>query len=231
LRSLDVLRDPVREGAEGAPVPVADELKLAAIDAIWERKAWKEATWLGRRVNRYPADLQCAQELVAQQRPDVVILTGDDDGLAGRALFVASILELVGHGHVVAVGADDTSERPEHPRLTYVAGRADDADVAAHVRSLAVARGEAMVFLALGDLGRVVNAFEHYAPLVPIGGYVVIENTVVNGRPAAAGFGAGPLEAVFRILALHPDFVSDHGVERYTITFNRDGYLRRMEPK
>jgi cephalosporin hydroxylase len=231
FQSLGVLRDPVQEGAEGAPVPVADELKLAAIDAIWDRKAWKDATWLGRRVNRYPSDLQCAQELLAQHRPDVVIVTGDDDGLVGRALFVASILDLVDHGHVVAVGADDTGERPEHARLTYVTGRADDAEVAAQVRSRAEAQGDAMVFLALGDSRRVINAFEHYASLVPVGGYVVVENTVVNGRPAAAGFGAGPLEAVFRILAAHPDFVSDHGVERYTITFNRDGYLRRMEPK
>ena len=231
FRSLDVMRDPVRHGAEGAAVPVPDELKLAAIDAIWERKAWKDATWLGYRVNRYPADLQCAQELLSQHRPDVVILAGDDDGLGGRALFVAAILELEGHGHVVAVGADDTGARPEHPRVTYVAGRADDGKVAAQVRSLTEARGNAMVFLALGDHLRVFNAFEQYASLVPAGGYVVVENTVVNGRPAAADFGAGPLEAVFKILAAHSDFVSDHGVERYTITFNRDGYLRRMEPK
>jgi cephalosporin hydroxylase len=66
---------------------------------------------------------------------------------------------------------------------------------------------------------------------VPVGGYVVVENTVVNGRPAAAGFGAGPLEAVTQILATHRDFVSDHALEQYTITFNRNGYLRRLEPR
>ena len=88
-----------------------------------------------------------------------------------------------------------------------------------------------MVFLALGQDRRVVAAFDLYEPLVPPGGYVIVENTVVNGRPAAPGFGAGPLEAVFQLLPRHTDFVVDHDLERYTVTFNRSGYLRRLEPR
>ena len=76
-----------------------------------------------------------------------------------------------------------------------------------------------------------VQAFERYAPLVGVGGYVVVENTVVNGRPVSAGFGAGPPEAVFQLLTRHQDFVIDATMERYTVTFNRNGYLRRMEPQ
>ncbi len=30
------------------------------------------------------------------------------------------------------------------------------------------------------------------------------------------------------ILGRHPEFVADPTVERYTLTFNRNGYLRRM---
>ena len=63
-----------------------DELKLAAIEAVWDRQAWREATWLGHRVNRFPTDLHCYQELLVAQRPDVVVVTGDDDGLGGRGL-------------------------------------------------------------------------------------------------------------------------------------------------
>ena len=229
--SLDRLRDPLDHDADAPAVPVADELKLAAIEALWDRKAWKEATWLGHRVNRYPTDLQCYQELLAVNRPDTVIVTGDDDGLGGRALFIASILDLLGRGRVIAAGSSDIAGRPAHPRVTHIRGRADEAEVAAQVRSLADARGGAMVFLALGQDRRAMRAFEHYESLVPPGGYVVVENTVVNGRPAAPGFGAGPLEAVFQLLAKHPDFVSDHTLERYTITFNRHGYMRRLEPK
>lgn len=226
---IDALRDPVNHNADVAAVPVAEELRLAAIEATWDRKAWKEATWLGHRVNRYPADLHSYQELLARQRPDVVILTGEDDGLDGRARFVAGVLDQLGHGRIVAVGPDDLPVARDHERVVHVPGRADDGDVAAGVRAEVGAGSTCMVFLALGADRRVMAAFEQYADLVPPGGYVVVENTVVNGRPAAAGFGAGPLEGVFQLIAKHPEFVIDHTLEQYTITFNRNGFLRRLE--
>ncbi len=230
-QALGPLRDPVVYGAQNDAVPVPEELKLAAIEAAWDQQSWRETTWLGHRVNRHPSDLYCYQELVARNRPDVVVVTGDDDGLGGRAMFFASMLDLVDHGHVLAVGESASAKDalPQHPRVTYVEGCADAPATAARVVDLAHAHGDAMVFLALGAHGRVVSAFERYESLVPAGGYVVVENTVVNGRPAAAGFGAGPLEGVFQILGTHPDFVSDRTFERYVVTFNRDGYLRRME--
>jgi cephalosporin hydroxylase len=74
----------------------------------------------------------------------------------------------------------------------------------------------------------VLAAFEAYSPLVPVGSYLVVENTVVNGRPVESAFGPGPHEAVSDILRTHRDFVPDPSYERFTITFNKHGYLRRM---
>jgi cephalosporin hydroxylase len=56
-----------------------------------------------------------------------------------------------------------------------------------------------------------------------------VENTVVNGRPVASGFGPGPHEAVVTILGRHSEFVVDPACERYTLTFNRGGYLKRVQ--
>ena len=64
--------------------------------------------------------------------------------------------------------------------------------------------------------------------MVAVGGYVVVENTVVNGRPARPGFAPGPYEAVEAILGRSGDFVPDPSGERYTVTFNRNGYLKRV---
>ena len=57
------------------------------------------------------------QEIVASVRPEWIVETGTDGG--GRAFFLATVCELLGHGRVVSVD-DAAGERPEHPRLTYV---------------------------------------------------------------------------------------------------------------
>ncbi|MGH9227192.1 MAG: CmcI family methyltransferase [Acidimicrobiales bacterium] len=225
--AFDALREPTDVPA--APVPVPDEVKLAAIESVWDHQAWRDATWLGHPVNRYPADLHVYQELLATHRPGLVVLAGDDLGLGGRALYAASICDQLGHGQVIAVGGSDPSERPRHARITHVAGAPEDPDVAGQVAALAPERPDALVILGLGAIERVVAAFHRYAALVPVGGYVVVENTVVNGRPARAGFAPGPYEAVEAILGRSGEFVPDPAGERYTLTFNRNGYLRRVE--
>jgi cephalosporin hydroxylase len=225
--AFDALRDPTTWGSDIA-VPVPEELKLAAIEAVWDHREWQSATWLGEPVLRYPTDLLVYQELISRLRPGLVVLAADDDGLGGRALLAASICDLVGHGSVVAVGRSDVDARPTHPRVTHLAGQPETAEVAAQVTALAPGDPDALVVIGLGQDKRVMEAFDRYSPLVGIGGYVVIENTVVNGRPAAAGFGAGPQEAVFQLLTRVHDFVIDPAMERFTVTFNRNGYLRRL---
>lgn len=228
LLSFDDDRDPVAT-TDATPQPVPEELKLAAIEAIWEHQAWREATWLGVPVARYPADLHSYQEVTSAVRPDVTVLLGDDLGLGGRALFLASVADQLGHGQVVAVGKAVDGTRPDHPRVTYIDAPADDPAARAEVGGM-VGDGTALVIIGLGAVQRVTAAFASYAPLVPVGGYVVVENTVVNGRPAASSFGPGPHEAVSALLRLHPEFVPDVAYERHTVTFNKNGYLRRTAP-
>jgi cephalosporin hydroxylase len=157
----------------------------------------------------------------------LIVVIGDDDGLGGRTLLAASVCDQLDHGRVIGVGRGEPGERPPHPRITQLGGPPEAAEVAAQVHDLAGGESEALVIIGLGEPLRVAAAFDHYAPLVPVGGYVVVENTVVNGRPAAAEFGTGPHEAVVQILNRHRAFVTDPNLERYTVTFNRNGYLRR----
>jgi len=226
---FDAMRDPV--DADSAPVPpspVSDELKLAAIEAIWNHQAWRDATWLGHPVGRLPSDLYAYQELLAEVRPDVVVVIGDDPGLGGRALFVASVCEQLGHGRVLAVGRDTAGEVPAHDRIVRITGEAETDTTAAKVADHVGPEENAVVIVGLGATPRVIAAFELYSPYVPVGSYVVVENTVVHGRPVASNFGLGPWEAVNGILERHREFVSDPKWERYTVTFNKGGYLKRM---
>ncbi|MEO6629192.1 MAG: CmcI family methyltransferase, partial [Aquihabitans sp.] len=218
-------RDPVID-TTAPPMPVADELKYAAIEAMWDSQSWHDATWLGNPVHRYPTDLHSYQELIVDLKPEVIVWLGNDPGLAGRALFSASLCEQLGGGRVLAVGTADAPTVVGHDRITHVVGQPDDPTVVEQVRNL-VGDSDALVFIGLGAVQRVLGAFDAYAPLVPVGGYVVLENTVVNGRPAASGFGPGPREAAVEISNRHREFVPDVAYERYTITFNKGGFLRR----
>jgi cephalosporin hydroxylase len=57
---------------------------------------------------------------------------------------------------------------------------------------------------------------------------VVVEDTNVNGHPVLPDFGPGPMEAVDDFLEEHPEFAVDTSREKYLMTFNPRGYLRRV---
>ena len=70
--------------------------------------------------------------------------------------------------------------------------------------------------------------FQAYERFVPVGSYVVVENTILNGYPVNASHGPGPFEAVRRILNVNGDFVADSRWEKHGLTFNLGGFLRRI---
>ena len=78
------------------------------------------------------------------------------------------------------------------------------------------------------DRAATVREFQAYAPLVPVGSYVVVADTIVNGHPVWPTFGPGPLEAVKQILAADGRFVADPLMEKYSLTFNPGGFLVRV---
>jgi cephalosporin hydroxylase len=51
---------------------------------------------------------------------------------------------------------------------------------------------------------------------------------MVNGHPVWPAFGPGPAEAVKKILSQHGEFVPDPLLEKYSLTFNAGGFLKRV---
>jgi cephalosporin hydroxylase len=204
-----------------------EELRTAFVEAFWSALSWKDSKWLGRPVTTPPTDLLVYQELIAATRPEWIIETGRRS--PGRTLFLASICELLDHGHVVSVG-DGNTATPEHPRITYVTEPPYEDSAFAAVREIVGGTPNALVVVASGSgAPRLVREFEGYAPFVAVGSYVVFENTIVNGHPVWPGYGPGPTEAVKRILGKHSDFVGDSSWEKHGLTFNPGGFLRRVK--
>jgi cephalosporin hydroxylase len=217
---------PSADGRPEHPTPVPDELAWAFTEAVWRSLPWTRTTWLGRRIETAPTDLVAYQEIITDVRPDYILETGTGDG--GRSLFLASICELLGHGEVISIGAEHGVELPRHPRLRYVEGRAHAPDVVQQVRRI-VDRGRALVILgSCVDRVKTTAEFDAYSSLVPVGSYVVIADTIVNGHPVWPAFGDGPAESVKQVLALHGEFVQDPNMEKYSLTFNPGGFLKRV---
>jgi cephalosporin hydroxylase len=70
-----------------------------------------------------------------------------------------------------------------------------------------------------------------YAPLVQVGDYLVVEDTNVNGHPTYPAYGPGPMEALERFLRETDEFEVDTVAERFMMTLNPRGYLRRAKPQ
>ena len=221
----------IATGVDGVPetaAPIPEELRTAFIEAFWEGLSWKETKWLGSSITNAPTDLIIYQELLASARPDWVVETGTRGG--GRALFLASICELLGHGQVVSIGDEASARRPAHDRITYVQESPYEERAFARAREITGGKPNALVVLGSNSGAmRLMHEFAGYAPLVARGSYVVVENTIANGHPVWPGYGPGPAEAVKRILAANSDFVQDSSWEKFGLTFNPGGFLRRVK--
>jgi cephalosporin hydroxylase len=185
-------------------------------------------SWFGYQTLKCPLDLWIYQELLVRTMPDFVVECGTY--LGGSALYLAMILDLVGHGEVITIDADRGAVRPEHPRLTYLTGSSVDPFVVQAV-SQRTGNGRAMVILDSDHRqAHVLAEMRAYAPLVQEGDYLVVEDTNVNGHPVWPGFGPGPMEAVDQFLSESDEFIRDRRCERLLLTLQPGGWLRRTKP-
>lgn len=191
----------------------------------WKR-TWHNTYWLGVRVQKNPLDLWIYQELVHSLKPDLIVECGTADG--GSTLFFASICDLVNHGRILTIDVASHPSRPIHPRIQYVT--ASSISPLAVDAAKAAARGAARVLVVLDSdhsYRHVLDEMRIYADIVTSGSYLVVEDSNINGNPVLPKFGPGPAEAIEKFLSERGDFVVDESREKFFMTFNPRGYLRK----
>jgi cephalosporin hydroxylase len=187
----------------------------------------QQTYWLGVPVQKSPLDCWIYQEIITELRPDVIIETGTD--LGGSALFLASICDAVGRGHVVSVDVRPSAQI-RHPRVTFLVGDSTSEPTLNRIRDLTRASEQCMVILdsdhTAEHVGRELRAYREF---VTIGSYMVVEDTNINGHPVLPDHGPGPLEAVRDFIAEDRDFEIDKSREKFLLTYFPNGFLKRVD--
>jgi cephalosporin hydroxylase len=156
---------------------------LVAADAHDYAYLW---TWWGVPIIQVPADTIATQEVVFAAKPTVIIETGVARG--GSLIFMASLLQLLGHGKVIGIDIDirahnrDSIERhPMAHRIELVQGSSTDPAVLAQVRKLIAPTDQVMVVLD-SDHSRahVLAELMAYGPMVTPGQYMVVADTALG---------------------------------------------------
>jgi cephalosporin hydroxylase len=189
-------------------------------------------TWLRVPLVKTPADMLAFQQVIADTRPELIVETGVYVG--GSALMFASMQALLGiDGRVIAVDVDLSlvNDRVrEHPRIELIEGSSTDPEIVSRIRAAARGRRTMVDLDADHRAHHVLEELRTYSPLVSPGCYIVVEDGFLGGRPVRPEAVPGPSEAIDAWLAEEPPFEPDRWRERYLLTQNPRGYLRRDDP-
>lgn len=213
--------------------------------------------WQGRPIIQYPQDIVAMQELIWEVKPDLILETGIAHG--GSLIFSATMLalldmcEAIGEGKNIdpnhskrkVLGVDiDIREHnrkaiEDHPmfsRIEMIQGSSIEQETIDQVKAFASNYPRVLVCLDSNHTHEHVLAeLEAYAPLVSLGSYCVVFDTIIEDLPEDMypdrpwGPGNNPKTAVWEYLKTHREFEIDDPIHyKLLITVAPSGYLKRV---
>jgi len=194
---------------------------------------FRENKWLGVQTLQNPMDIWITQEIIVETKPDFIVETGTLYG--GSALVWATILQQVNpNGRVITVDIDDrTQEVKKLPlwkeKVNFFLGSSVAPEVVGAVRQRVEGKKVMIILDSDHQKDHVLKELFAYSPFVQVGGYIIVQDTNLNGHPVhRQSSGPGPMEAVEEFLALDKHFEPDEGRERLLLTFCPRGFLKRV---
>ena len=246
-------------------------LQKMSIDFIAKSSEYKYSynfDWLSRPIIQYPQDIIAYQEIILEVKPDLIIEMGIAHG--GSLILSASLLALLDlceYGQtnlspniqyprrVVAVDIDIRThnrkaleDHPLYPRLTLIEGSSIDENVIEKVTKEAQDHQNILVCLDSNHThDHVLSELEAYAPLISVGSYCIVFDTVIEDMPEDMlqdrpwGSRNSPKSAVMEYLHLlktERRYANDGQFlklendkkiqDKLLITVAPDGYLKRI---
>jgi len=202
------------------------DMPLSDVLAIMQRRIMTGTTYFGVKTLKNPLDFWVYQEIIFEQRPDVIVEIGNHSG--GSTLALAHFCDLLGKGRVI--GIDISHDKvPEivrnHPRITLIEG--DACESFNKVDALILAGQSVLVIEdSSHTFDNTLKVLNTYAPLIRSGEYFIVEDSICH-HGLNVGPDPGPYEAIEAFVAEHSEFMVDRERESFLITWNPKGFIRR----
>jgi cephalosporin hydroxylase len=213
--------------AERDRLRTPEATKILFHGLYYDSLCWIDTFWQGHQVQKCPLDLWIYQEILFEQKPDLIVECGTNRG--GSALFMAAMCDLMDRGEIISIDIQEYENRPQHERVTYLLGSSTSDEIVGQVDAARQGKGCVLVILD-SDHRRphVLQELEIYHRFVTPGNYLIVEDTNVNGHPVFRAHGPGPMEALDEFLHTNKDFEIDSDQEKFHLSFNPRGYLRKV---
>jgi cephalosporin hydroxylase len=224
--------------ATPAPPPPASSLPreelIRQFHLLWYNSGgWAQNRWLGVPTQQNPMDVWMLQEIIFATKPDFIVECGAYHG--GSAALWAMLLEQVSRdGRVISIDIEDRmAEARKLPvvqrKVEYIVGSSTAPDVVAKVKARVRGKKSLVILDSVHTKQHVLNELNAYWDIVPVGGYINVQDTNVNGNPVLPDWGPGPMEAVHEFVAKSGRFRIDTSQERLLLTLHPNGFLQRTK--
>ncbi len=192
---------------------------------------FESVSWMGLKLWKNPLDAWIYQEILYEVQPDVVVEIGSRYG--GSTKYFADLLEIIGNGMVISIDPYREEYALTHKRVLALTGKSADPDILAQVEERC--HGKSVLVIQDGDHSKkqVLEDLDTYSRFVSLGSYFIVEDGIVDLFHSEDGLGfkedePGPLAAIEEFLGRHPEFIVDMSRERYILTYNPKGFLKRI---
>ena len=220
------------------------ELRQKSLDWMLHADKYKYTynySWMGRPIIKYPNDILILQEMIWNLKPDYIVETGIAHG--GSIIFSSSMLELLGHGEVIAVDIDirqhNREEIEKHPmakRITMIEGSSVDPIIVNSIKEKVKGKKVLVCLDSNHTHEHVLEELRMYADMVNVGSYIVCPDTFVEYFPKGYcdnrpwDVGNNPMTALIAFLKEDDRFIIDKDIDnKLMITEGFDGYLKRIK--
>lgn len=188
-----------------------------------------------------PNDVWIIQEVLFEVKPDFVVEAGTlEDGSA--VLWAMILREINPQSRIITIDIEDqVIDAKKVPifqeRVDFLLGSSTAPAIVAEVKRRVAGHKVVLILDSNHRAEHILAELKAYADIVPIGSYIIVQDSNINGHPVVLDPNGpasdcagrpGPWEAVQEFLAADKRFAIDRDRERLMLTMNPSGYLRRM---